>query len=35
MRDMYEAPALVEHGTVEEWTRQEPPIDIELSVVIG
>lgn len=31
----YEAPKLTELGTIEEMTRQEPPIDLEISIVIG
>ncbi|MGH2759724.1 MAG: lasso RiPP family leader peptide-containing protein [Actinomycetota bacterium] len=31
----YEAPKLTEFGTIEEMTRQEPPIDLEISIVIG
>jgi hypothetical protein len=35
MHDTYEAPKLTELGTIEEMTRQEPPIDLEISIVIG
>jgi hypothetical protein len=31
----YEAPTLTEYGTIEEWTQQQPPIDVGLSIVIG
>jgi hypothetical protein len=33
--EKYEAPKLTEYGTIEEWTRQDPPIDIQVSIVIG
>lgn len=36
MTDSYEAPALVEYGTIEEWTRQTPDdIVIDVSIIIG
>ncbi len=35
MHDPYEAPKLTELGTIEEMTRQDPPIDLEISIVIG
>jgi hypothetical protein len=33
--EKYETPKLTEYGTIEQWTRQNPPIEIEVSLVIG